>query len=394
MQYFQLLTLDNLFILLVLSILTIIFGIYYRVWIKSNKLIFSILVLSIFMIGGNSLPIWWETGARHYDFIYNLGFSILSAFLFYWLTVVRGEIKKREYYSFYSLNFLLNYYNLLSHFYLRDLFNEIRKEIKCKWNEGKTEIKFTEIKIDIPYIKIFEIIEKREKIVEEIFKEYEKLKKKIVKDREEIFLERVEIIKKIHLEENQDQEIKSALKNIKEVSSKENIFIYKIYKKICDQKKNFEEGLNYYSSLGDFEEIDTVRWILNYSKDNLNGDIHQMEYFIENYKYIESKLLPLIKKNIEILKSGKRFIPSITLLLTPSNFGILNEEIFCQLILYFYKEESKFYFNFETEKKRKILDIRKKDEEYYFILEDGEIKVNTLRLREISLEKNNEVIIS
>ncbi|MGL5902965.1 MAG: hypothetical protein ACRCZO_09795 [Cetobacterium sp.] len=394
MKYFELLKLEHIFILLVLLIFTIIFGTYYRVWIKSNKLIFSILVFSVFMIGGNDLPIWWETGAKHYDFIYNLGFSILSGFFFYWLTVLRGEMKKREYYSFYSLNFLLNYYNLISHFYLRELFNETRKEKKSEWNERKTAIKFTRIKVDIPYVKIFTIIEKREQIVKEILKEYYNLDKKLEKDRLEILSERFDIINEIYEGEEKEEAIKNAKKNVAEVSSKESIFIYKIYRKICEQRKKFEEELSYYSSLGDFEEIDTIRWILNYSKENLNGDVNQMEYFIKNYKYIEPKLLPLIKRNIEILKTGKRFIPSITLFLTPSNFGILDEEIFCLLIMYFYKEESKFYFDFETEKKRKILEVIKKNKEYYFILENEEINVSTLRLEQISLEKNNEVIIS
>ncbi|MGL6066187.1 MAG: hypothetical protein ACRC0R_03840 [Cetobacterium sp.] len=80
MQYFLSIKSEQLFIFLTLPIIIIVFGIFNKVWMKSNKLIYFILVMSTFMVGGNSLPTWWEYGAKHYDFIYNIGFSIISAF--------------------------------------------------------------------------------------------------------------------------------------------------------------------------------------------------------------------------------------------------------------------------------------------------------------------------
>ncbi|MGL5902676.1 MAG: hypothetical protein ACRCZO_08300, partial [Cetobacterium sp.] len=172
MQYFLSIKLEELFILGSLLIVIVIFGIYNKVWVKSNRLLYLILVMSAFMVGGNNLPPWWEYGAKHYDFIYNIGFSIISAFIFYWLTVAREEIKKREYYSFYSLDFLLTCYNLLSHFYLKEQFKDELEKIEGKYKIGETSIKTMEIRIDIPYYKIFEIIKIRKELIKTILSEY------------------------------------------------------------------------------------------------------------------------------------------------------------------------------------------------------------------------------
>lgn len=390
MQYLLSLTLNEMFVLLILLTGTIIFGIRYLVWVKSNILIFSFLILSIFMIGGNDLPIWWEYGAKHYEFIYNIGFSMFSAFLFYWVTVVRGEMKRREYYAFYSLNFLLNYYSLLSYFYLRKIFSSMRKTKKGQWKERKTSITFTKIKIEIPASKIYEIIDDRENLVKDILEEY-KLWKSINESQKKDLLSK---LKEDIYYKNAQKEIQEEFeKNIDKTYSYENTYIYKIYSEICKNRKEFKEELNYYSNLGNFEEVDNIRYILNYSEENLSGDIFQMKYFIKNYEYIECKILPLIKENMNILISGKRYIPPITLNLNSTNFGVLDEEVFYKLINYFYKENTKFYYDNKTKTKKRILNITEKDNEYFFVFEEGAIKIKDLDLREISLELN-EVLIN
>lgn len=393
MQYFLSIKLEELFILGSLLIIIVIFGIYNKVWVKSNRLLYLILVMSAFMVGGNSLPTWWEYGAKHYDFIYNIGFSIISAFIFYWLTVAREEIKKREYYSFYSLDFLLTCYNLLSHFYLKEQFKDELEKVEGKYKIGETSIKTIEIRIDIPYYKIFEIIKIRKELIKTILSEYSLEFEKIQGTKEKMQEESIKIRKELCKGRLPEEIILQSEKNIEMMYSKKSNYIYIIYKKICDKSKEFKEGLNYYSNLGDFEEVDKTKEFLNFSKEMLNGELDQVEWFLKNFENIEKTIFPLIEKNIERLKLKGKYIPPITLTLNIQNFGIIDEYIIYRLIKLMYKDEDKFYYDYQSDTKQLIVDILNEENEYYLKLNEGKISFKDLNLREVAMDKSGVIFM-
>ena len=393
MQYFLSIEIQEVFLLGASLSFIICFGIYYRVWVKSNKLIYLILLISGIMIGGNTLPAWWNYGAENYDFIYNMGFSIISAFIFYWLTIGLEEIKKKEFYSFYSLDFLLSCYNLFSHFYLKENLDKKIKEVEDRFNARETSIKVIKLKIDIPYYKFFEIRKDRDTFIKIILTEYELEFGKIEEQKKKMEEESLEIIEEVYKGKFSEEIIQQSEKNIREMYSKKNNYIYKIYNKIFLKRKEFEDGLNYYSNLGDFKEVDKTREFLNFTKEMLNGELDQVEWFLKNFENIESYIFPLIKNNIERLKFRKKFIPPITLILDTVNFGILDYYMIYELIILLYKDEEKFYFNYKTKIKEKIIGLKKMEDNYYLELKDRELNFKELDLREIAIDKNGVIIM-
>ena len=62
--------------LILLSLVTL-FTAKNKGWVIINKLLYGFLVLSIIVIGGEFLPVWWGFGAQYYDLIYALGLGFL-----------------------------------------------------------------------------------------------------------------------------------------------------------------------------------------------------------------------------------------------------------------------------------------------------------------------------
>ena len=375
---------QQIFPTLILLILVGLFFTYNKGWVINNKLLFSFLVLSVIMIGGEFLPVWWKFGAQYYDLIYALGLSFLTGFFLYWLTVGREEITKKEYYDFYSLLFLFDYYELISHFYIRNKYKKMLKE-----NEGKYKnIKNIKLQIDLPSESIFNILDESQNLIEEILNHYEEDKIEIEINRKkdlELYTrlyqkEDLKITSETNSNNKKDSEIK-AINLLEQMYKIENKFLVKIYKKICNKRKIFKSEFTTYLNMDNVQEIDQMKFILDYTSDNLNGELNQIEYFLKNHKYIESKINPLIRKKIGFLSLQKKFIPGISLELTPSNFGSLNLRVINSLINDFYSEKNKRYYrnNDKNYIEYKIIKIIEKNDGFYMILfNDEEINLDTI----------------
>lgn len=391
MEYLLLLKFNHFYLLLLLIIGSIYFGVtYYKVWVKNNKGMYLLLIISSLMVGGNYLPIWWEEGAKYYDFINNLGFSLLSAFIFYWLTVGKEEIKKRQYYSFYSLKFIYAYHKIFVYFYLRNKFKIEREKIKTDYKEGKAKIEVINLRIDLPYSKIFEILKNINELTDEILKI---LKEEAEKNEKAKIKYVSEELKKIHssIDDKQNEKMKKEIKVIaNSLFNKNNMYIYRIYLEICEEYKEFMKELNYYSNLANYEELDDLKFLLNYSRQNLNGKYEELKYFIINQKYVEKRFLKIINNNFNLLKLNKRHIPAITVNLTSTNFGILNSKMIYILVSQLYEGMALYYFDYVEEKEYEIISIEEEKNEYKIKFVKGEKNLN--KIKDISIEKKKVVL--
>ena len=351
---------------LILFCLLILFTCNNIGWVSINRYLYCFLVLSIFMIGGEFLPIWWKFGAQYYDLIYALGLSFLTGFFLYWLTVGREEMKKKEYYNFYSLLFLFDYYKLITHFYMRDKYKELIKE------NGKSG----RLKIELPSDKVFNGLDESPNSIKKILNHYENDKIEIKKDGD-FFIKQMEQIEKEKLKKTSETDSnKIKVRNYFENPYKiEDKFLVKIYKKICDKRKIFKAEFSTFLNMGSVEDIGEMKFILDYTADNLKGEPNQIEYFLKNHKHIRLRIKKIIEKNLSLLKKQKKYIPGISLELTNSNFGSLDSKIINSLINDFYSGIDKRYriFN-DTEKyeEYEITKIYERDDEFYMILSNNE----------------------
>ncbi|MGL4787398.1 MAG: hypothetical protein ACRC2Q_11030 [Cetobacterium sp.] len=125
----------------------------------------------------------------------------------------------------------------------------------------------------------------------------------------------------------------------------------------------------------------------------LNGELDQVEWFLKNFENIEKTIFPLIEKNIERLKPKGKYIPPITLTLNTQNFGIIDEYIIYKLIKLMYKDEDKFYYDYQSDTKQLIVDILNEENEYYLKLNEGKISFKDLNLREIAMDKSGVIFM-
>ncbi len=368
MNWLAILILKNIIEVVTLFWLILIFTYNEHIWIKSNKIYYGLLCCSIIFLVGDAVDVFKINNIKRASLYYSVCLTIVSSFILYWITIGRVEKRKREIHAYYTINFFLEYFSIVSLFYLRKEFRESRERAKG------TQIGIADMEIGLPAEQIFKILKQSQYIKNDIKKEYKRLREKKERRKNEYLNYALEIskISNKKIEKN----YKDEYGHIEEIYNSK-IYVDELYKIIKEKKKNYERIIDIYSTGDIYEEIETIKDILKYNEELL-GENSKLITFIDNLGGIEEKILEIIKRNIQVLKCGDRHIPEIIISLNLLNFGKLDQDLIFEIIER-YNFKPKVLHEVKFRKNYQIKNYKKEEEDIIFYLKTGKkIKMSEL----------------